>query len=127
SISQAAALEALSGDQAFLKEWTQIFGSRRFQVCEKLNSIPGLSCRLPKGAFYLYISCEGLLNKTTPSGGILQTDKDVATYFLDFADVAVVHGQAFGLSPYFRISYATSLELLLEACARIEKAIAALR
>ncbi|MBI1954243.1 MAG: aminotransferase class I/II-fold pyridoxal phosphate-dependent enzyme, partial [Proteobacteria bacterium] len=123
SISQAAAISALEEDQEFLKVWRNIFQRRRNIVVEALNQIPGLTCRLPEGAFYVYVNCKGLLQKITPHGKIIQNDQDVASYFLDHANVAVVHGEAFGLCPYFRLSYATTTENLLTGCQRLALAI----
>ncbi len=127
SISQAAAVAALNGPQDFLKERAAAFQQRRDLVVSMLNQAPGLSCPKPEGAFYVYPSCAGLIGKTTPDGGQLKTDTDVTTYLLESVGVAVVQGAAFGLSPHFRISYATSTTILEDACARIQKACAALR
>jgi aspartate aminotransferase len=126
SISQAAAVAALSGDQSFLLERNHIFKQRRDLVVGMLNQAPGLSCLTPEGAFYVYPSCAGLIGKTTPQGKVLHTDEDVAAYLLESVGVAVVHGAAFGLSPHFRISYATATNVLEQACARIQTACAAL-
>ena len=122
SVSQAAAAEALNGTQEFLKPRREAFQKRRDMVIELLSAIPGVECITPEGAFYLYPSCAGLIGKKTPGGKEITSDEDVATYFLEEAQVAVVHGEAFGLSPHFRISYATSEEALKEACARIKTA-----
>ena len=127
SISQAAAVEALNGPQAFLEEWCQVFAERRDLVVSMLNQATGLDCPTPAGAFYVYPSCAALVGKATPEGGRLGNDGDVAGYLLDAEGVAVVHGAAFGLEPHFRISYATSTEDLNEACTRIQRACAALR
>ncbi|MCH8685750.1 pyridoxal phosphate-dependent aminotransferase [Pedomonas mirosovicensis] len=127
SISQAAAVAALNGPQDFLKERAKVFQQRRDLVVKMLNEAEGLNCPTPEGAFYVYPSCAGLIGKTTPDGKTLNTDEDVATYLLESVGVAVVHGAAFGLSPHFRISYATSTEVLQEACTRIQKACAALK
>lgn len=121
SISQAAAVEALNGPQEFLAEWRKAFAARRDLVVEALNGTPGLSCRKPEGAFYVYPSCEGLLGKKTADGKTIETDADFAEALLEAEGVAVVPGVAFGLSPYFRISYATSEKNLQEACARIKR------
>ncbi|MBS0185206.1 MAG: pyridoxal phosphate-dependent aminotransferase [Proteobacteria bacterium] len=123
SIAQAAAEEALKGDQTFLKERQKIFEERRNRIVDLLNACPFFSCLKPQGAFYVYPSVKGIIGKKTPQGKILTTDSDVATYFLDSVGVAVVPGEAFGLSPYVRISYATSMGLLEEACARLKKAV----
>tara|TARA_A100000171_G_scaffold52512_3_gene71178 strand:- start:768 stop:1973 length:1206 start_codon:yes stop_codon:yes gene_type:complete len=127
SISQEAAEAALSGQQDFLKERARVFQSRRDKVTTLLNSLEGISCQTPEGAFYLYPSCQGLIGTITPSGQRLETDSDVCDYFLESADVALVPGAAFGLSPYFRLSYATDLETLEKACERLQGAIKNLR
>jgi aspartate aminotransferase len=127
SISQAAAVEALNGPQDFLKERTESFKRRRDLVVAALNAIDGLECRVPEGAFYTFSGCSGVLGKTTPSGRRIETDTDFCAYLLEDAHVAVVPGSAFGLSPFFRISYATSEAELREALERIAKACAALR
>ncbi len=126
SIAQAAAVAALNGPQDFLKERAAAFRERRDAVVGWLNAAPGLSCPTPQGAFYVYPSCAGLIGKATPEGRTLATDEDVASYLLESVGVAVVHGEAFGLSPHFRVSYATSLAVLEEACGRIVRACAAL-
>jgi aspartate aminotransferase len=125
SIAQAAAAAALNGPQDFLKERNAAFQARRDLVVSMLNQAAGLSCPRPEGAFYVYPDCSGLIGKTTPGGKRLATDEDVAAYFLETEGVAVVHGAAFGLSPAFRISYATSTKALEEACRRIQRACAA--
>lgn len=127
SISQAAALAALNGDEAFLAERNAAFRQRRDMVVEMLNAAPGLSCPKPEGAFYVYPSCAGCIGKKTPEGKVLETDGDFVNYLLESVGVACVQGAAFGLSPCFRISYATSTEALREACIRIQKACAVLR
>ncbi len=127
SISQAAAVAALNGDQSFLKEWVKSFSERRDLVVSMLNQAPGIKCPRPEGAFYVYPSCEGCLGKTTPDGKVIESDSDFVTYLLESEGVATVQGVAFGLSPHFRISYATSAKALEEACRRIQKACAALR
>ena len=126
SIAQAAAIEALDGDQAFLEEWRGIFAKRRDLVVDALNAIDGIDCPKPSGAFYVFPSCKGVLGKTTPDGTVLETDTDFAAYLLEQANVAVVMGSAFGMDGHFRISYATSEANLTEACARIAKAVSAL-
>ena len=123
SVSQEAARAALEGPQDFMTEWRSVFMDRRDQALRLLNAIPGLSCLQPQGAFYLYPSCEGLLGKKTPSGDLLKNDADVSAFLLDTAGVAVVPGIAFGLSPYFRLSYAINTQLLREGCHRIAQAI----
>lgn len=127
SIAQEAALAALEGPSDFRKEWLDTFRARRDQALKIFKEIPGLDCFIPQGAFYLYPSCAALMGKKTPSGQVLETDTDFAAYLLDAAGVAVVPGTAFGLSPYFRISYALETSLLLEACRRIGEAIGQLR
>lgn len=126
SVSQAAALEALNGDQSFLPERAKVFKERRDRVVAMLNDAEGLKCHTPEGAFYVYASCEGCMGKTTPSGNVLKTDEDFVKYLLEDQGVACVHGEAFGLSPFFRVSYATSMDVLEDACARIQKACSAL-
>lgn len=127
SISQAATIAALTGDQDYLKDRAAAFQKRRDLVVSMINDIPGLECPTPEGAFYVYPSCAGLIGKVTPEGNTLESDLDVSTYLLESVGVAVVHGEAFGLSPYFRISYATSEDVLTEACGRIKKAVEALK
>jgi aspartate aminotransferase len=127
SISQAAAVEALSGPQGFIAEHNRKFKERRDLVVDMLNRAPGLHCHRPEGAFYVYPSCTGAIGKTTPQGKSIATDEDFVTYLLEAEGVAAVQGAAFGLSPFFRISYATSTEALREACTRIERACRALR
>jgi len=126
SISQAATVAALQGNQAFLKDWRQSFRTRRDLVMEGVRTIPGLSCLVPQGAFYLYPSCEGILGKKTPQGHVLSNDEEVCQYLLESVGISVVHGTAFGLSPYFRISYATDANTLKEACVLIGKAFSVL-
>ncbi len=126
SISQWAALEALRGPQDFLKDWVKSFQERRDLVVSMLNQVNGLSCPTPEGAFYVYPSCEGTIGKKTPKGDTINNDEDFATLLLQEEGVAVVHGEAFGLSPFFRISYATSTEALEEACRRIQRFCASL-
>jgi len=123
SISMAATVAALNGDQSFLTTRNAAFKVRRDLVVAGLNAIPGLHCPTPQGAFYVYPDCAGLIGRTTPDGKLLADDGDVATYLLDAEGVAVVHGAAFGGSPAFRISYATSDAALTEACARIGRAV----
>lgn len=127
SISQAAAVEALNGPQDFIAINNAEFKKRRNLVVSMLNQAQGLNCHTPEGAFYVYPSCAALIGATTPSGSIIASDADVATYLLESQGVAIVHGSAFGLAPHFRISYAASTTLLNEACARIQKACGDLR
>ena len=119
SISQWAALEALEGPQAFLQDNQTLFKGRRDLVVAGLNAIDGITCPIPEGAFYVYPSIAGLIGKTTPGGKVLATDEDFAIALLEDTGVAAVFGAAFGLSPNFRISYATSETQLSEACTRI--------
>jgi aspartate aminotransferase len=126
SISQWASVEALEGDQSFLKDWIKEFKERRDLVVELLNKAEGIKCGIPEGAFYVYPSCKGCIGKQTPNGKIIENDEDFVTELLDSEGVAVVHGAAFGTSPCFRISYATSLELLEDACIRINRFCAGL-
>jgi len=126
SISQAAAVEALNGPQDFIAAHNAVYKERRDLVVEMLNAAPGLSCHRPEGAFYVYPSCAGAIGRKTPQGKTIASDDDFVTYLLEAEGVAAVQGSAFGLSPFFRVSYATSTELLREACARIQRACAAL-
>jgi len=127
SIAQAAATAALNGPQDFLAERNAAFERRRDLVCSMLNQINGVHCPRPDGAFYVYPDVSGLIGKQTPAGKVIDSDEALIDYFLDDVRVAAVHGAAFGLSPAFRISYATSEALLTEACQRIQTACAALR
>ena len=126
SVSQAAAAAALNGDQSFVAESVAVYRQRRDRTLALINAIPGLGCATPPGAFYLYINCGGLIGKTTPEGKRLAEDGDVVMYLLESEGVAVVAGTAYGLSPYFRLSIATSIETLEEGCKRIARAVAAL-
>nr|WP_315233458.1 pyridoxal phosphate-dependent aminotransferase [uncultured Albidiferax sp.] len=120
TISQHAALAALSGPQDFIGHSRAVFQARRDLMVQMLNDTPGLRCDVPGGAFYAFASCEGLIGKTTPAGTVLHTDEDVAGALLDEADVAVVHGSAFGLAPYIRIAYALDDASLRRACEAIQ-------
>ena len=126
SISQAASVAALNGPMDFLSKNNDVFKQRRDLVCSMLNQAKGITCPTPDGAFYVYPSCAGLIGKKTPDGKVLKTDEDVVTYLLETEGIAAVHGAAFGLSPHFRISYATSTEALEDACQRIQRACSAL-
>ena len=126
SIAQAAAVEALNGDHGFLEPRNAAFKARRDRVAAALDAVPGLSCRVPEGAFYVYPSCAGTIGRRTPDGVAIASSEDYARYLLDSAGVAVVHGAAFGLDPFFRVSYATSDAVLEDACARIRRATEAL-
>ena len=126
SISQWAAVAALNGDHSFLAERNAAFKDRRDMVVSMLNDADGLSCSTPQGAFYVFPSCAGAIGKRTPTGDVIATDEDFAAALLQDEAVAVVFGAAFGASPYFRISYATSKEALKEACMRIQRFCASL-
>ncbi|WP_116598626.1 pyridoxal phosphate-dependent aminotransferase [Primorskyibacter marinus] len=121
SISQWAAVEALNGTQDFLPGFRTMFQRRRDLVVKMLNEAPGVTCPTPDGAFYVYPSIAGCIGKTSPAGTLLDTDQAFATALLEETGVAVVFGAAFGLSPNFRVSYATSEEVLTEACNRIRR------
>ena len=125
SISQAAAVEALTGPQEYVHLRAREFEERRNVVVPLLNAAPGLRCRMPEGAFYAFPSCAGVLGRKTPAGKLLETEQDFALYLLDNG-VAGIQGEAYGLSPYLRFSIATDLTTLQEACARIQRACAAL-
>jgi aspartate aminotransferase len=127
SISQWAAVEALNGPQDFIPKNKEIFKARRDLVVSMLNQAKGIKCPTPEGAFYVYPSCQGCIGKQTPEGKVIGTDEDFATALLEAEGVAVVHGEAFGLSPFFRISYATSTEALEDACQRIQRFCGSLR
>ena len=126
SVSQWAALEALSGPQEFLADWRRVFQGRRDLVVGMLNQARGIRCPKPEGAFYVYPDISGLIGKATPAGTVISNDEVFANALLEEAGVAVVFGAAFGVSPNFRVSYATSDEVLREACARIQAFCAAL-
>jgi aspartate aminotransferase len=121
SISQWAAVEALNGPQDFIPKNAEIFRKRRDLVVSMLNQAKGITCLNPEGAFYVYPSCKGAIGKATPKGRKLASDDDFVTALLEEEGVAVVQGSAFGLAPFFRISYATSTETLEEACTRIQR------
>jgi len=120
SISQAAAVEALNGDQSFINPRAIEFKKRRDFVVSSLNNTKGLTCVNPQGAFYVFPNCKKLMNKKTSSGKIIKNDTDFATYLLEETGVAIVQGSAFGLEGYFRISYATSMQILEKAVAKIK-------
>ena len=126
SVSQAAALAALTGDQSFVAESTAIYRQRRDRALELINQIPGLSCRAPGGAFYLYVNCGGWIGRVTPEGKKLEDDTDVVLYLLNGVGVGLINGSAYGTSPYFRMSTATGVEVIEEGCRRIAVAGAAL-
>jgi aspartate aminotransferase len=123
SVSQAAALAALRGNLSFMPEWLALYRSRRDRALVLFNQIPGLRCSAPDGAFYLFVNCAGLIGKRRPDGQPIDTDLDVALYFLEFAGVAVIGGTSYGLSPYIRISIALSVEVIEEAGRRIARAV----
>ena len=121
SISQWASVEALNGPQDFIPKFQKVFEGRRDLVVSMLNQSNGIECPMPEGAFYVYPSIRKLIGTRTPQGKTIATDEDFASELLDAEGVAVVHGAAFGLSPFFRISYATSDTVLEEACGRIQR------
>lgn len=121
TIAQWASVEALNGPQDFVERNKAIFQGRRDLVVSMLNQANGITCPTPEGAFYVYPTCAGLIGKKSPSGKVIENDEDFVTELLEAEGVAVVHGSAFGLGPNFRISYATSEELLEEACTRIQR------
>jgi aspartate aminotransferase len=126
AIGQAAAIEALSGPQDFVAASREMFHRRRDKVVEWLNQAPGVRCHLPEGAFYVFASCAGAIGKRTPGGSVIQNDADFGQHLLESQNVAVVHGEAYGMSPCFRISYAASDAVLAEGCRRIRLACEAL-
>jgi len=126
SVSQAAAVEALNGPQDFIARHNAVFKERRDLVVSMLNQASGIDCLTPEGAFYVYPSCAGCIGKSTPDGVRIDSDLDFVTALLESEGVAVVHGEAFGLTPHFRISYATATEALEEAGQRIQRFCAGL-
>jgi len=126
SISQAAAAVALKGDQNFIQDRNAEFKKRRDFIVKELNTIDGMTCIEPKGAFYVYPSCKEFIGKKTPSGSIIESDTDFAEFLLDQAEVAAVPGSAFGYSPFIRMSYATSFDQIETALKRIKKACSSL-
>jgi aspartate aminotransferase len=127
SISQWAAVEALTGTQDFIPKNAETFRERRDLVVSMLNQAKGLKCPNPEGAFYVFPSCAGLIGKQSAGGRLITTDEDFVTALLEEEGVAVVHGSAFGLAPHFRISYATSNDILEDACHRIQRFCAGTR
>ncbi len=127
SISQWGAVAALNGPQDYIAESGKAFERRRDLVVSMLNQCSGIECPVPEGAFYVYPSIKGCLGKTAPSGKKIETDEDFVTELLEVEGVAAVHGAAFGLSPYFRASYATSDAVLEDACQRIQRFCGSLR
>jgi aspartate aminotransferase len=121
AVSQAASIAALNGSHDFIASNNAVFKERRDLVVSMLNQASGLSCATPEGAFYVYPSCEGLIGKKAPSGKVIENDEDFVTELLEAEGVAAVHGEAFGLSPHFRISYATATDVLEDACQRIQR------
>ncbi|MBA8961428.1 aspartate aminotransferase [Rhodococcus percolatus] len=126
SISQAAAAEALTGDQSFVTTSVASYRARRDVVFELFSRIEGLEPILPQGAFYLFVGCSGLVGKRTPDGALLENDQDVVLFLLDHASVATIQGSAYGAQSYFRVSFATSEDVLRNAVAAVEKAVASL-
>lgn len=126
SISQAAAAAALTGDQSSIESTVAVYKQRRDRAVELINEIPGLRCTVPDGAFYLFPSCSGAIGKKTAEGKVIESDLDFVLYLLETAGVASVHGGAYGVEPHFRISTATSMDVIEAACDRIAKACAAL-
>lgn len=127
SISQAAALAAVSGDHSVVRERTAEFKTRRDATAKWLNAIPGVKCHVPEGSFYLFPSVEKFIGSCTPDGKLLENDADVTMYLLDSVGVAVVMGSAFGMPGFVRISYATSLEKLRDGCTRMGQALGKLQ
>ena len=121
TISQAAAVEGLNGPKDFIQSNNEAFKRRRDMVVKALNTCPGLHCHTPEGAFYVYPSCAGCIGKTSKGGKKIKTDEDFVVALLEEEGVAVVHGAAFGLSPHFRISYATADSVLEDAMVRIKR------
>jgi aspartate aminotransferase len=126
SISQAAAVAALTGDQEFVRESVEVYRNRRDRVVKLVRDTPGLGCLVPHGGFYVFVDCRPLLGRTTPGGTVLRTDEDFLAYLLETEQVAAIHGAAYGTPGYFRISFATSSEVLEEAGHRIRRACEAL-
>ena len=126
SVAQAAAVSALTGPQDVVKQRAKVFQERRDFMLDRLNNCFGLSCLSPDGAFYVYPSCAGLIGKTSPAGRKIKTDRDFVIYLLEEFGIGAVHGEAYGLSPHFRLSFAASMEDLEEACRRIQNACQAL-
>jgi aspartate aminotransferase len=126
SISQAAALEALTGPQSIITERVQLFQERRDLVLDQLKLAPGITCHVPAGAFYIFATCRDLIGRKTPSGKVISSDTDFVMYLLDSFQVAVLQGDAYGMSPFFRLSFATSKDVLKEGCRRIQNACTSL-
>ena len=126
SVSQAAAAAALTGPQDFVRDTVRVYRARRDATVKLINDVPRLSCTVPDGGFYLLVNCQGVIGQLTPGGRRIENDEDFARYLLDSRQVAVIHGAAYGAPGYFRISFATSTDVLTEACERIATACAAL-
>jgi aspartate aminotransferase len=124
SVAQAAALEALRGPQAYVRERADIFQMRRDVVAKRLNSIEGISCHLPEGAFYVFPSCAGLMGKRGSDGRLISSSDDFVMYLLDTEGLALLQGEAYGVASYFRLSFATSIDNLNEGCDRLSRACA---
>ena len=127
SIGQAAAAEALSGPQDVIVDRTRTFQQRRDRIVSLLNDIPDIRCHVPEGAFYLFPSCAAMIGRKTPDGRTIRSDEEFILYLLEAENLAVLQGAAYGASPYFRISFATSIETLEEGCRRLRRACEALR
>jgi aspartate aminotransferase len=126
SISQAAAVAALDGDQTPVREMVALYQRRRDVMHEALSAIPGITCLRPAGAFYIYPDVGGLIGRRTPDGAVIESDTDLSLYLLRSVGVAVMDGSAYGMSPCLRLSFATSQETIVEGCALIREACAAL-
>jgi aspartate aminotransferase len=126
SVAQAGAFEALRGPQGFIAERSAEFQARRDAIVPRINAIAGLHCHTPEGAFYVFPSCQGILGSTTKDGKRIETSDDFVLYLLDSVGLAVLQGTAYGVPPYFRISFATSMKNLEEGCKRLASACAAL-
>ena len=126
SMAQAAAIEALSGPQEIVAIRAKVFEERRDFMLDRLQNCPGLTCLKPDGAFYLYPSCFSHIGKTSPAGRKIKNDRDFVIYLLEEFGIGAVHGEAYGLSPHFRLSFAASMDELQEACQRIHAACLAL-
>ncbi|MEV6175044.1 aspartate transaminase [Streptomyces sp. NPDC051954] len=124
SVSQAAAAAALTGPQDFVRDTVRVYRARRDETVKLINDVPQLSCTVPDGGFYLLVNCQGAMGQLTPEGSRIENDEDFARYLLDSRQVAVIHGAAYGAPGYFRISFATSTDVLTEACARMATACA---
>ncbi len=127
AVSQVASVAALNGPHDFIAKHNKVFKERRDLVVSMLNQAQGIDCPTPEGAFYVYPSCQGLLGKSTEDGKVINSDEDFVTALIEAEGVAAVHGEAFGLSPHFRISYATATDVLEDACQRVQRFCASLR